>query len=144
MKKILLSIAFIGLLTTNSFAQRNHRNVIETGIKGGDNMSRLTGGNTQEFKPGRQIAGTDENHLSCYKKFAGIAALQYGVKGYRGAEYDQIGNQTDEVTEGLKLEDGTMHYLSHPITFKYYSSKNFSSGLRGPVGHKLHATGRYD
>ena len=79
MKKILLSIAFLGLLTTNSFAQRNHRNLIETGIKVGGNMSRLTGGNTQDFKPGLQIGGTIEIPLSFYKKFAVQAELQYAV-----------------------------------------------------------------
>ncbi|WLD22555.1 porin family protein [Flavobacterium dauae] len=144
MKKILLSIAFLGLLTTNSFAQRNHRNLIETGIKIGGNMSRLTGGNTQDFKPGLQIGGTIEVPLSFYKKFAVQAELQYAVQGYKGAEYDQIDINTDEVTETLKLEDVTMHYLYLPITFKYYASKNFSVELGGQVGYMLHAKGQFD
>ena len=144
MKKILLSIAFLGLLTTNSFAQRNHRNQIETGIKGGLNMSRLTGGNTQEFKPGLQIGGTVEIPLSFYKKFALQAELQYAVQGYKGAEYDQIDIDTKEVKETLKLEDVTMHYLYLPITFKYYTTKNFSIELGGQVGYMLNAKGQFD
>lgn len=144
MKKILLSIAFLGLLTTNSFAQRNHRNLIETGIKGGVNMSRLTGGNTQEFKPGLQIGGTIEIPLSFYKKFSVQAELQYAVQGYKGAEYDQIDIDTKKVTETLKLEDVTMHYLYLPITFKYYTTKNFSIELGGQVGYMLNAKGQFD
>lgn len=144
MKKILLSIAFLGLLTTNSFAQRNHRNLIETGIKVGGNMSRLTGGNTQDFKPGFQIGGTIEVPLSFYKKFAVQAELQYSLQGYKGAEYDQIDMLTDKVIETKKLEDVTMHYMYLPITFKYYASKNFSIEFGGQVGYMLDATGQFD
>lgn len=144
MKKILLSIAFLGLLTTNSFAQRNHRNLIETGIKVGGNMSKLTGGNTQDFKPGLQIGGTIEIPLSFYKKFAVQAELQYAVQGYKGAEYDQIDIATDKVTETMKLEDVTMHYMYLPLTFKYYASKNFSIELGGQIGYMLDAKGQFD
>ncbi len=144
MKKIVLSIAFLGLLTTNSFAQRNHRNLIETGIKVGGNMSKLTGGNTQDFKPGVQIAGTIEIPLSFYKKFGLQAELQYAVMGYKGAEYDQIDMVTEKVTETKKLEDVTMHYMYLPITIKYYPSKNFSLEVGGQVGYMLNATGQFD
>ncbi len=144
MKKILLSIAFLGLLTTSSFAQRNHRNLIETGIKIGPNMSKLTGGNTQEFKPGLQIGGTVEIPLSFYKKFAVQAELQYAVQGYKGTEYDQIDIMTDETIETNKLEDVTMHYMYLPITFKYYTNKNFSLEFGAQVGYMLHAKGQFD
>ncbi len=144
MKKILLLIAFLDLLTTNSFAQRNHRNLIETGIKVGGNMSRLTGGNTQEFKPGLQIGGTIEVPLSFYKKFAVQAELQYAVQGYKGAEYDQIDIATDKVTETMKLEDVTMHYMYLPVTFKYYAGKKFSIELGGQIGYMLDAKGQFD
>jgi len=144
MKKILLSIAFLGLLTSNAYAQKNHRNLIETGIKVGGNMSKLTGGNTQDFKPGVQIGGTIEIPLSFYKKFSVQAELQYAVQGYKGAEYDQIDMLTEKVTETKKLEDVTMHYMYVPITFKYYTSKNFSLEFGGQVGYMLNARGQFD
>lgn len=144
MKKILLSIAFLGLLTTSSFAQRNHRNLIETGIKVGGNMSTVSGGYTQEFKPGIQIGGMVEIPLSFYKKFALQTELMYSVQGYKGAEYDQIDIDTDKVTETFKLEDVTMHYLYLPISVKYYAGKNFSLELGGQIGYMLHAQGQFD
>lgn len=144
MKKILLSIAFLGLLTTNSFAQRSHKNPIETGIKAGVNMSTFQGGNTQDFKPGLQIGGTVEIPVSYYKKFAVQAELLYSVQGYKGKEYDQIDLETSKVTETLKLEDVTMHYLYVPITLKYYVSDNFSIEVGGQVGYMLDAKGQFD
>lgn len=144
MNKILLSVAFIGLLSTNAFAQRNHKNPIETGIKAGVNMSKLTGGNTQDTKPGLQIGGTIEIPLSFYKKTAIQAELLYSVQGYKGAEYDQIDMETDEVTDTKKLENVTMHYLYLPITFKYYVSNNFSLELGGQIGYMLDAKGQFD
>lgn len=144
MNKILLSIAFIGLLSTNGFAQRNHRNPIETGLKAGVNLSSFAGGNSQNFKPGLQIGGTIEIPLSFYKKFSVQAELQYAVQGYKGKDYDQIIFETKEVTESLKLEDVTMHYLYLPITFKYYVNTNFSVELGGQVGYMLDANGQFD
>lgn len=144
MKKILLSITFLGLLTTNSFAQRNHRNQIETGIKIGGNMSTMTGGYSQEYKPGLQIGGMVEFPLSFYKKFALQTELIYSLQGYKGAEFDQIDINTDKVTETLKLEDVTTHYLYLPVTFKYYVSNNFSVELGGQVGYMLYAKGQFD
>lgn len=144
MKKILLSVAFIGLITTNSFAQRNYKNTIETGIKAGANMSTLSGGNSQEFKPGLQIGGTVEIPLSFYKKFALQTELLYSVQGYKGAEYAQKDFETGKTTETLKLEDVTMHYLYLPITLKYYASTNFSVELGGQVGYMLDAKGQFD
>lgn len=144
MKKIVLSIAFVGLLTSTSFAQRSHKNPIQTGLKAGANMSTFMGGYTQEFKPGLQIGGTVEIPLSYYKKFALQTELLYSVQGYKGAEYDQIDLETDKVTETLKLEDVTTHYLYLPITVKYYVSDNFSLELGGQVGYMLHAKGQFD
>lgn len=144
MNKILLSIALVGLLSTNGFAQRNHRNPIETGLKGGVNMSSFAGGNSQNFKPGLQIGGTVEIPLTFYKKVSVQAELQYSVQGYKGKDYDQIDMQTKEVTETLKLEDVTMHYLYVPITFKYYVNPNFSVELGGQIGYMLDAKGQFD
>lgn len=144
MKKILLSIAFIGFITTNSFAQRNYKNTIETGIKAGANMSTLSGGNSQEFKPGLQIGGSIEIPLSFYKKFALQTELLYAVQGYKGKEYDQKDIDTGKVTGTLKLEDVTMHYLYLPVTFKYYASSNFSVEVGGQVGYMLDAKGQFD
>lgn len=144
MNKILLSIALVGLLSTNGFAQRNHRNPIETGLKGGVNMSSFAGGNSQNFKPGLQIGGTVEIPLTFYKKVSVQAELQYAVQGYKGNEYSQIDMETKEVIETLKLEDVTMHYLYLPITFKYYVNPNFSIELGGQIGYMLDAKGQFD
>lgn len=144
MNKIVLSIAFIGVLSTTVNAQRNHRNPIETGIKAGVNMSSLAGGNAQKSKPGLQIGGTVELPLTFYKKVSLQLELQYAVQGYKGAEYDQIDIDTKEVKETLTLEDVTMHYLYLPITFKYYVSNNFSLELGGQIGYMLDAKGQFD
>ncbi len=144
MNKILLSIAFLGLLSTHATAQRNHRNPIETGIKAGVNMSSLAGGNAQNSKVGLQVGGTIEIPLSFYKKFSVQGELLYAVQGYKGADYDQIDIDTKEVKETLKLEDVTMHYLYLPITFKYYVSDNFSVELGGQIGYMLDAKGQFD
>lgn len=145
MKKIILSIAFLGLLTTNAFAQRNHRNPITTGIKLGANMSSMTGNNAQNFKPGLQIGGTVEIPLSFYKKFALETELQYAVQGYKGADYDQKDFITGNVNETLKLEDVTTHNIYIPITLKYYIEDNFSVEVGGQVGYMLSASGgQYD
>lgn len=144
MNKILLSIALVGLLSTNGFAQRNHRNPIETGLKGGVNMSSFAGGNSQNFKPGLQLGGTVEIPLTFYKKVSVQAELQYSVQGYKGKDYDQIDMQTKEVMETHKLEDVTTHYLYVPITFKYYVNPNFSVELGGQIGYMLDAKGQFD
>lgn len=144
MKKILLSIALCTLFISNADAQRNHRNPYLTSIKGGANMSTLSGGNTQEFKPGFQIGGTVEIPLSFYKKLSVQTELMYSVQGYTGAEYDQIDFETSKVIDTKKLEDVTMHYLYVPIVFKYYVSDNFSVELGGQVGYMLDAKGQFD
>lgn len=145
MKKIILSIVFLGLLSSNAFAQRNHRNPITTGIKVGANMSSMTGGNKQDFKPGLQVGGTVEIPLSFYKKFALQAELQYAVQGYKGADYSQIDFNTSEITETIKLENVTTHNLYVPLVIKYYVEDNFSIEVGGQVGYMLSASGgQYD
>ena len=150
MKKIILLAGVFSLVSLHSFAQRNPHNNIETGLKIGGNMSTLSGGASQDFKPSYHFGGFIEFPLSYYKKTALQIELMYSSQGYKGKEYDQ---KFIEITESgtniksngkLKLDDVSLNYVYLPVMFKYYVSDNFSVEVGGQIGYMVGASGQFD
>ena len=149
MKKIILLASVFSLVTLNTFAQKNPRNPIETGLKIGGNLSTLSGGASQDFKPSYHFGGFVEIPLTYYKQMALQIELQYSSQGYKGKEYEQkelVFGDTEQVniTGKKKLSDVSLNYIYLPVQFKYYISERFSVEAGGQVGYMVGASGQFD
>lgn len=141
MKKILLSLGILIISSQTVFAQRAK---LETGVKGGLNMSTISGAQPQDFKPSFHFGAFVETPFSFYKKFSVTFELQYSMQGYKGKEYQQYDALTFAPTSIIKLDDVTTHNLYVPITFNYYIGKSFAINVGAQVGYMFDASGSFD
>lgn len=141
----LLFLTFSGMLCLNLNAQHNPRNPIVTGIKGGLNLSNVSGGNkTQEIKPSFHLGATIEFPLSYYKQYALQIEVLYSNQGYIGKEIQKLDKTTGEILEVNKLDNVNLHYLNVPVLFKYYVQDHFSFEIGPQIGFLMGANGEFD
>lgn len=141
MKKIILSLGFLILGSSIVTAQYSK---FETGVKLGLNMSNVSGGQPQKFKPGAHLSGFIEMPFSYYKKYSMTFELMYSMQGYTGTEYQQYDPLTFAPKENMKLENVTTHNIYLPITFNYYINKKFAVHVGGQIGYMFDASGEFD
>ncbi len=142
MKKLILSIGAVCLLTLGAHAQRHHSNPIKTSFKVGANLSNVSG-QSQDIRPLFHIGGGVELPLSRYKQFAVQLELMYSAQGYKGKEYEQVDFWGQDFG-AEKLEDVKLDYLYVPLTLKYYLGENFAIEAGGQIGYLMNASGEYD
>lgn len=140
-----LFLTFSSLMVINTNAQSNPRNPIVTGVKGGMNLSNISGGNkSQNIKPSFHFGGLIEFPLSYYRQFALQLELQYSNQGYNGKEIVKKDSETGEVIEKNKLDNVSLHYLNIPVLFKYYVQDNFAIEIGPQIGFLMGANGTFD
>lgn len=142
MKKLILSVGAVFMLTLSVNAQKHHSNPVTTTVKVGASLSNVSG-QAQEIRPLFHVAGGIEFPLSYYKQFAVQLELMYSAQGYKGKEYEQV-TFSQEDFGSVKLEDVKLDYLYIPLTFKYYLGDNFAIEAGGQVGYLMNASGGFD
>ncbi|HLV45814.1 MAG TPA: porin family protein [Flavobacterium sp.] len=142
MKKLILSVGAVFMLSLGVHAQRHHSNPVTTSIKVGANLSNVSG-QAQEIRPLFHIAGGVEFPLSYYKQFAVQLELMYSAQGYKGKEYEQVTFEGEDFGSE-KLEDAKLDYLYIPLTLKYYLGDNFAIEAGGQIGYLMNASGGFD
>lgn len=116
MKKLILIIGLIGIISTNLFSQR-------ISIKGGMNISKIlskdnveTYGSNKNIKLGLNIGVATEFSLN--KRFAIETGINLDSKGYRVKKKDLL-EEYSETIKTLKI-----YYIDIPINAKYIISDN--------------------
>lgn len=145
MKKLILSLSLLSLISFKGEAQNNPKNPLTTGFKAGLNMTNISAGeNSQEFKPSYHAGGFVEIPLSYYKQYALQIELLYSNQGYKGKEIEKRDQVTGKIIETNKLEDVSLHYLTLPVMFKYYIQENFAVEVGPQVSYLMDAKGDFD
>lgn len=131
MKKIILTIAVV--LTANFVSAQD----MKFGVKGGLNLSNVTGDGNPSMKVGIHFGGFMEYKVS--EKFVIQPELLFSTQGAKFEYSDSFEGESYSENSNYKLS-----YLNIPIMAKYYVSEKFSLEAGPQIGFLLSAKNDFD